>query len=260
MGAASGAGSSTGGDRRLSHGYHTDSPMLTDSVFGAMLAAGGGSSVGGAGTVSGISSTSSSLLDVTTGMYDPPPPIISATQAARRPTTTALHPITSPSRTTATATAATDPCVVRELCAHKQEVCGLKWSFDEKMLASGGNDNKLFVWDATHGSGNSGGSTITEPLCSFTDHTAAVKAVAWSPHQHGLLASGGGTADRHIRFWNALTGVPLHKIDTGSQVCNLMWSKNVNELVSTHGYSLNQVIVWKYPSMQKIATLTGHTL
>jgi cell division cycle 20-like protein 1, cofactor of APC complex len=38
-----------------------------------------------------------------------------------------------------------------------------------------------------------------------------------------------------------------------------MWSKNVNELVSTHGYSLNQVIVWKYPSMQKIATLTGHT-
>jgi WD40 repeat protein len=39
-----------------------------------------------------------------------------------------------------------------------------------------------------------------------------------------------------------------------------MWSRNVNELVSTHGYSLNQVIVWKYPSMQKIATLTGHSL
>jgi len=39
-----------------------------------------------------------------------------------------------------------------------------------------------------------------------------------------------------------------------------MWSRNVNEIVSTHGYSLNQVIVWKYPSMQKIATLTGHTL
>lgn len=204
MGAASGVGGSLGADsRRLSHGYHTDSPMLTDSVFGTMLAAGGGIggvSVGAAGTVSGISSTSSSLLDVTTGMYDPPPPIISATHAARRATTTALHPITSPSRSTTTATAAaTDPCVVRELCAHKQEVCGLKWSFDEKMLASGGNDNKLFVWDATHGSGNSGGSAITEPLCSFTDHTAAVKAVAWSPHQHGLLASGGGTADRHIR-------------------------------------------------------------
>ncbi|GLD99569.1 hypothetical protein PINS_up008295 [Pythium insidiosum] len=38
-----------------------------------------------------------------------------------------------------------------------------------------------------------------------------------------------------------------------------MWSKNVNEVVSTHGYSLNQIIVWKYPTMTKLATLTGHT-
>ena len=38
-----------------------------------------------------------------------------------------------------------------------------------------------------------------------------------------------------------------------------MWSKNVNEVVSTHGYSLNQIIVWRYPSMTKVATLTGHT-
>jgi WD40 repeat protein len=46
----------------------------------------------------------------------------------------------------------------------------------------------------------------------------------------------------------------------GSQVCNLLWSKNANELVSTHGYSQNQIVVWKYPSMSKLATLTGHTL
>lgn len=149
--------------------------------------------------------------------------------------------------------AAGDPCVVRELQAHKQEVCGLKWSPDERMLASGGNDNKLFVWSLSHGDAST-------PLCRFVDHSAAVKAVAWSPHQHGLLASGGGTADRNIRFWNALSGVALHRIDTGSQVCNLAWAKNVNEMVSTHGYSLNQIIVWKYPSMQKVATLTGHSL
>jgi cell division cycle 20-like protein 1 (cofactor of APC complex) len=142
--------------------------------------------------------------------------------------------------------------VVRELTAHKQEVCGLKWSPDERMLASGGNDNKLFVWALNHGN-------PSDPLCRFADHAAAVKAVAWSPHQHGLLASGGGTADRNIRFWNCLSGMPLHRIDTGSQVCNLAWSRNVNEIVSTHGYSLNQIIVWRYPSMQKVATLTGHS-
>ena len=30
---------------------------------------------------------------------------------------------------------------------HRQEVCGLKWSPDNQYLASGGNDNKLFVWN-----------------------------------------------------------------------------------------------------------------
>lgn len=59
--------------------------------------------------------------------------------------------------------------------------------------------------------------------------------------QNHLLASGGGTADRHIRFWNTQTGSALSSIDTGSQVCNLMFSKTCNEIVSTHGYSLNQV-------------------
>jgi len=35
-----------------------------------------------------------------------------------------------------------------KLMGHRQEVCGLKWSFDEQQLASGGNDNKLLIWSA----------------------------------------------------------------------------------------------------------------
>jgi cell division cycle 20-like protein 1 (cofactor of APC complex) len=139
---------------------------------------------------------------------------------------------------------------VAKLIGHRQEVCGLKWSYDGQHLASGGNDNKLYIWD----------SASTSPILKFQHHTAAVKAIAWSPHQRGLLASGGGTADKCIRFWSTITGSPLHYMDTGSQVCNLAWSKNVNELVSTHGYSQNQVVVWSYPSMTQIATLMGHTM
>jgi cell division cycle 20-like protein 1 (cofactor of APC complex) len=148
--------------------------------------------------------------------------------------------------------------------AHRQEVCGLKWSFDGQQLASGGNDNKLLIWSAH----------APQPVLRFGEHTAAVKAIAWSPHQAGLLVSGGGTADRCIRFWNTLSassthtsalaaanayhtpansGPPLQTIDTGSQVCTIMWSTTVNEIVSTHGYSLNQIICWKYPTMQKVA-------
>ena len=36
------------------------------------------------------------------------------------------------------------------------------------------------------------------------------------------------------------------------QVCNLVWSRNANEIASTHGYSHNQIVVWKYPSMSKV--------
>lgn len=135
-----------------------------------------------------------------------------------------------------------------KLIGHRQEVCGLQWSPDHQFLASGGNDNRLLIWDVNS----------TRPLYKYTDHAAAVKAIAWSPHQRGLLASGGGTADRHIRFWNVLNNQPVQAVDTGSQVCNLVWSVSVNELVSTHGYSQNQVAVWSYPTMTQIATLTGH--
>lgn len=44
-----------------------------------------------------------------------------------------------------------------------------------------------------------------------------MKALAWCPFQSNLLASGGGTADRSIRFWNTITGAHLNAIDTHSQ-------------------------------------------
>ena len=151
------------------------------------------------------------------------------------------------------------------LMSHRSEVCGLKWSPDDRELASGGNDNLLLIWSPTAGTSGGGGNGAggggsPAPMQRFSSHLAAVKAITWSPHQHGLVASGGGTADRCIKFWNTSTGQQLQSIDTGSQVCNLSWSKNVNELVSTHGYSQNQIVVWKYPGMQKLATLTGHTM
>ncbi|KAI9489047.1 WD40-repeat-containing domain protein [Zychaea mexicana] len=143
----------------------------------------------------------------------------------------------------------------RELNEHVQEVCGLKWNEEGTMLASGGNDNNLLIWS----------SHQNNLLWKFRDHTAAVKAIGWSPHTRGMLASGGGTADKTIKFWNAISGAAISSHDTGSQVCNVAWSKKTNEIVSTHGYasnsdnSSNQVIVWKANNMQRVATLSGHS-
>eukprot|EP00049_Salpingoeca_infusionum_P001851 m.51523 g.51523 ORF g.51523 m.51523 type:complete len:467 (+) comp11241_c1_seq1:205-1605(+) len=137
---------------------------------------------------------------------------------------------------------------VSHLRGHSSEVCGLKWSPDGRLLASGGNDNVLNIW--------TGEGELKHRL---TEHQAAVKALAWCPWQNNLLASGGGTADRHIRFWNSSTGNCVNAIDTKSQVCSLLWSKEHKEIISGHGFSNNQLTIWKYPTLNKVAELTGHT-
>lgn len=145
--------------------------------------------------------------------------------------------------------------IVGTLSGHTQEVCGLKWSTDGKYLASGGNDNLVNIWAANA----NGIGTNTEPAYVLNEHQAAVRALAWCPWQPNILATGGGTADRCIKFWNINNGTLLNSVDSKSQVCALLWSKTYKELISAHGYANNQLTVWKYPSMIRQAELTGHT-
>ncbi|XP_015577795.2 cell division cycle 20.2, cofactor of APC complex [Ricinus communis] len=145
--------------------------------------------------------------------------------------------------------------IVETYRGHQQEVCGLKWSASGQQLASGGNDNLLFIWDRLMTSSRS----PTQWLHRIEEHRAAVKALAWCPFQSNLLASGGGGGDRCIKFWNSHTGTCLNSVDTGSQVCSLLWNQHERELLSSHGFTDNQLTLWKYPSMLKMAELKGHT-
>lgn len=130
---------------------------------------------------------------------------------------------------------------------HKQEVCGLRWSPDGTYFASGGNDNKLFVFSPK----------MSLPLMK-KNHKAAVKAIAWNERNPGILATGAGTADRCIRLWNINEKKLIDFKDTGSQICNIAFSKLDDELITTHGYSNNEICVWKVKNLKKIASLTGH--
>jgi len=144
---------------------------------------------------------------------------------------------------------------VARALGHTQEVCGLSWSPDGRVLASGGNDNLLNLWQA------SGGECYGSPTPShsLSQHQAAVKALAWCPWQPNILASGGGTADRTIRIWNASNGSLVNTVDTKSQVCSLLWASEYKELISSHGYANNEVVIWRYPQMTRTAELLGHT-
>lgn len=68
--------------------------------------------------------------------------------------------------------------------------------------------------------------TVIYIIIIYTDvgkNLLILQAVAWCPWQPNLLASGGGTADRHIRFWNCSTGTCVQSVDTKSQVSINRW-------------------------------------
>lgn len=134
------------------------------------------------------------------------------------------------------------------LSGHSQEVCGLKWSPNDSLLASGGNDNKLIIWN--------GNQLRLER--KFKSHTSAVKALDWSPHKFGCLISGGGTQDRTLKIWNTNTMKLVESIDTCSQVCNIAFSQKTKEFVTTHGYSDNLILLWDSESLEVKASLKGH--
>lgn len=137
--------------------------------------------------------------------------------------------------------------------AHDHEVCGLQWEPRGGRLASGGNDNQICIWDGLRCGGRA--------LHTIGAHTAAVKALAWSPAQRGLLASGGGTADRSIRLWsitNTAAPTALRHVSTNAQVCHLLWSRDGKQLASAHGFCEHLCHRWDASSLRMTGIMRGH--
>ncbi|PON20537.1 WD repeat domain-containing protein [Trichoderma gamsii] len=138
---------------------------------------------------------------------------------------------------------------IAELVSHTSEVCGLEWRSDGAQLATGGNDNLVSIWDAR---------SLSVPKFTKANHKAAVKALAWCPWNSNLLATGGGSYDRHIHFWNSTTGARVNSIDTGSQVTSLRWSPHYREIVSSSGFPDNSLSVWSYPTLVRNVEIPAH--
>jgi cell division cycle protein 20 (cofactor of APC complex) len=151
--------------------------------------------------------------------------------------------------------------VAVRLNAHgHNKVCGLRWSPDGDRLATGANDNLVNVWDLRDG---------VTPQRVYDEHQAAVKALAWSPHQRHYIASGGGSADRTIRVWNtAASDADVVEQLTDAQVVALIWDNHKRALLSAHGYATpghgnsdtaNCLIRWSYPDMTVQRRFVGHS-
>ncbi|CAI4458630.1 anaphase promoting complex (APC) subunit [Saccharomyces cerevisiae YJM789] len=142
--------------------------------------------------------------------------------------------------------------IVSTWAEHTGEVCGLSYKSDGLQLASGGNDNTVMIWD----------TRTSLPQFSKKTHSAAVKALSWCPYSPNILASGGGQTDKHIHFWNSITGARVGSINTGSQVSSLHWGQSHTstnggmmnkEIVATGGNPENAISVYNYETKFKVA-------
>ena len=158
--------------------------------------------------------------------------------------------------------------IIHKLLYHKQEICSLKYNYDGNLLASGGNDNMVYIYDVRKFCNNNSINNCNKnfniinnnsrPLFSLSYHTAAIKALSWCPFIRNLLATGAGSKDKTIKFFSCDSNKMINSYYTGSQVCNILWNKKEKEIISSHGFSKNNIIIWKYPKMTKIADLKGH--
>lgn len=137
---------------------------------------------------------------------------------------------------------------VNTYLGHTEEVCALKWSPDGQYFCSGGNDNNVFVWTPSN----------LLPVMKGS-HDAGVRALAWSERQYGVLASGGGSTDQTIKTWNVRTRELVQERRTSSQICDLVFSKHTNDLISAHGFPGNEINIWRANGLKKVGSITGHT-
>lgn len=90
-------------------------------------------------------------------------------------------------------------------------------------------------------------------------HCGAVKAIAFSPWQPTLLATGGGLNDRTVYFYHTSSGSCLATIHVFAQVTSLIWSTTRREIAVTLGFAQPEhpfrIGVFAWPSCEQIAAI-----
>lgn len=177
--------------------------------------------------------------------------------------------------------------LLARITIHTQQICGLSYSCDGVMFASGGNDNLcclfktssvlrgpnekaeeveevFFGADGTRRVHSLSGRPGIKQLTTGSEkhrwvHGAAVKAIAFCPWRDGLVATGGGSNDKCIHFYHTTSGTCLATISVQAQVTSLIWSTTRREIAATFGYAQPEhpyrIAVFSWPGCKQVAAI-----
>jgi WD40 repeat protein len=115
---------------------------------------------------------------------------------------------------------------------NNNEVCKILFSAKNNMVISGGNDNKINLFDLRK-----------DKIIECFKHRAAIKAIALN-NEENYLVSGGGTFDKKIKIWDLKKFNLISENFTDSQITNVEYLNNDTIAVS-NGYISNNVNIFK---------------
>jgi WD40 repeat protein len=142
-----------------------------------------------------------------------------------------------------------EPVVIQSLQAHAMPCCTALFDFDGVRFATGSDDCSCTIWDVRN---------ISRPSCMLCGHSAAVRGISWCPRAHNRIATGGGTQDRRIRIWDTDTGDVIVETNTGSQICNVFWMREYNEILTTEGFQNCTMTFWSETDLKAVGAIREH--
>jgi WD40 repeat protein/serine/threonine protein kinase len=163
--------------------------------------------------------------------------------------------------------------------AERSELCSVAWSPDGTLLATGGAEGTVKIWDALSGRqtaclrGHTGDvravawspdgrrlasasrdKTVqicavanTREVSTLLGHSGDVACVAWSPNGERLAS---GSRDGTIRIWDPLSGANAQTILAQMSLLSLSWGSDGTRLAAS-GFG-EKVKVWDLPSDKEL--------
>lgn len=107
---------------------------------------------------------------------------------------------------------------------HEEHICAIVFSPNGRYLATGGDDNKVFIRD-----------TSTMKIIYTFEMKAAIKAIAFDPQNETRIAVGGGIKDPRICIFlfGPYQNRRVFEIQMKEQITTIQWP-NENRMLTTH--------------------------
>ena len=128
---------------------------------------------------------------------------------------------------------------------HRGDVNSVAFSPDGRTIASGSDDDDIFLWDTITG----------QHAQTLKRHTSRVNSVVFSPDGRTIVSA---SNDDNIFLWNAITGQHKQTLKGHRHDVNCVaFSPDGRTIVS--GSDDNDIFLWNAITGQHIQTLEGHT-